>query len=160
MKSRSRCESGTGDEGGEAPLKVVSSAGPARRACRDARVVLRLKEPNLDQRVEAMMGKVSRPHPLSKVRNPRFPRGCARLAWRLGRQRRADCFDTAATGGNISVGPYSSTAVPLMWSPRMPPRSQLSRGFCKLNVRWLFEFGSGSSKAERGALIVPLQRQT
>jgi hypothetical protein len=35
-----------GDEGGEAPLKVVPSAGPARRACGDARVVLRLKEPN------------------------------------------------------------------------------------------------------------------
>ena len=36
-----------GDEGGEAPLKVVPSAGPARRACRDARVVLGLKEANL-----------------------------------------------------------------------------------------------------------------
>ena len=35
-----------GDEGGEVPLKVVPSAGPARRACRDARVVLRLKGPN------------------------------------------------------------------------------------------------------------------
>jgi hypothetical protein len=56
---------------------------------------------------------VSRPHALSKVQNPGFRRGCARLAWRLGRQRRAGCFDTAATGGNISVGPYSSTAVPV-----------------------------------------------
>ena len=36
-----------GDGGGEAPLKAVPSAGPARGACRDARVVLRLKEPNL-----------------------------------------------------------------------------------------------------------------
>jgi hypothetical protein len=35
-----------GDEGGEA-LKAVPSAGPARGTCRDARVVLRLKEPNL-----------------------------------------------------------------------------------------------------------------
>ena len=57
---------------------------------------------------------VSRPHPLSSVENPGFPRGCARLAWRPGRQRRAGCFDIAPTGGNISVGPYSSTAVPLM----------------------------------------------
>ena len=58
---------------------------------------------------------VSLPHPLSKVANPGFPRGCARLAWRAGRQRRAEHFDIAPTGGNISVAPYSSTAVPLMW---------------------------------------------
>src|SRR5882757_10603092 len=58
---------------------------------------------------------VSLPHPLSKVENPGFPRGCARLAWRAGRQRRAERFDLAPTGGNISVAPYSSTAVPLMW---------------------------------------------
>jgi len=57
---------------------------------------------------------VSRPHPLSKVENPGFPRGCARPAWRPGRQRRAGCFDIAPTGGNISVRPYSSTAAPLM----------------------------------------------
>jgi hypothetical protein len=42
-------------------------------------------------------------------------RVCA-AAWRPGRQRRARCFDIAPTSGNISVGPYSSTAVPLMWS--------------------------------------------
>ena len=54
---------------------------------------------------------VSRPQPLSSVENPGFPRGCARLAWRPGRQRRAGCFDIAPTGGNISAGPYSSTAV-------------------------------------------------
>src|SRR3984893_6379697 len=56
---------------------------------------------------------VSRPHPLSKVQNPGFPRGCARLAWRPGRQRRSACFDSAPTCGNISVGPYSSTAAPV-----------------------------------------------
>src|SRR6478672_9609 len=44
---------------------------------------------------------------------PGFPRGCARLAWRPGRQRRSACFDSAPTGGNISVGPYSSTPVPV-----------------------------------------------
>src|SRR5580704_8765584 len=36
-------------------------------------------------------------------------RVCA-AAWRPGRQRRARCFDIAPTSGNISVGPYSSTA--------------------------------------------------
>jgi len=36
-----------GDEGGKTPLKAVPSAGPARGACRDARVVLWLGEPNL-----------------------------------------------------------------------------------------------------------------
>src|SRR6266404_6218801 len=52
-------------------------------------------------------------------REPRFPRGCARLAWRPGRQRHAGCFKIAPTGGNISVAPYSSTAVPLMGSASM-----------------------------------------
>jgi len=42
-------------------------------------------------------------------REPRLPRGCPRLAWRPGRQRRAGCFDIVPTGGNISAGPYSST---------------------------------------------------
>ena len=54
------------------------------------------------------------PAPLSKAENLGFPRGCGRLGWRLGRQRRAGCFEIAPTGGNISVEPYSSTAVPLM----------------------------------------------
>jgi hypothetical protein len=58
---------------------------------------------------------VSLPQSFSKVEKPGFPRGCARLAWRPGRQRRAGCFDIAPTGNNISVGPYSSTAVRLMW---------------------------------------------
>jgi hypothetical protein len=35
----------------------------------------------------------------TKVENPGLPRGCARLAWRQGRQRRAGCFDIAPTGG-------------------------------------------------------------
>jgi hypothetical protein len=76
---------------------------------------------------------VSRPHPLSSVENPGFPRGCARPAWRPGRQRRAGCFDIAPTGGNISVGPYSSTAVPLMGSARMPRCTQRSRAFSGLS---------------------------
>jgi hypothetical protein len=77
---------------------------------------------------------VSRRHPLSKVENPGFPRGCPRLAWRPGRERRAGCFDIAPTGGNISAGPYSSTAVPLMGLARMPRRSQRTRG-SGLNVK-------------------------
>ena len=64
------------------------------------------------------------PAPLSKAENLGFPRGCGRLGWRLGRQRRAGCFEIAPTGGNISVEPYSSTAVPLMGSARMPLRSR------------------------------------
>jgi hypothetical protein len=42
--------------------------------------------------------------------------------------------------GNISVGPNSSTAASMR--------------------RWLNESGSGSAKAEQGALLVPGQRQT
>jgi len=54
---------------------------------------------------------VSLPELLSRVENPGFPRGCAWLAWRPGRQRRAGWVKIARTGGNISVAPYSSTAV-------------------------------------------------
>ena len=51
-------------------------------------------------------------------------RGCARLAWRRGRQRRAGCYKISPTGDNISIAPYSSTAVPLLESARMPHRSE------------------------------------
>jgi len=71
---------------------------------------------------------------LSKIENPGFLRGCAGLASRPGRQRRAGCFDIAPIGGNISVGPDSSTGLPLMWSANMPRRSRRSRAFAGLNV--------------------------
>jgi hypothetical protein len=67
---------------------------------------------------------VSLPELFRWVEKPGFPRGCARQAWRPGRQRHAGCHKIAPTGGNISVAPYSSTAVPLMGSARMPRRSQ------------------------------------
>ena len=51
----------------------------------------------------------------------------AGLATRSAETRRA--FQFAPTCGNISVGPYSSTAVPLMWSARIRRRSQRSRAF-------------------------------
>src|SRR6202023_3365005 len=93
-------------------------------------------------------------------REPRLSaRVCAAgLATRSVETRRA--FHFAPTGDNISVGPYSSTGVPLMWAARMPSWSQRSRAFSGFRVRYIFEFGSGSSKAERGPLIVPDQRQT
>ena len=50
-------------------------------------------------------------------REPGFPRGFGQLAWRPGQQGLAGCFDIASTGGNISVGPYSSTAVRLVVAP-------------------------------------------
>ena len=50
-------------------------------------------------------------------REPGFPRGFGQLAWRPGQQRLPGCFDIASTGGNISVGPYSSTAVRLVVAP-------------------------------------------
>ena len=93
-------------------------------------------------------------------REPGFPRGCARPAWRPGRQRRAGCFDIALTGGNISVRPYSSTAVLLMWSatthtgPNKVGPATGSRCGRPLNS------GSSSSKAEHGSLLVPGKRQT
>src|SRR5258707_5408741 len=76
----------------------------------------------------------------------------AGLATRSAETRRA--FQFAPTCGNISVGPYSSTAVPLMWSARMPTPIPTKSGLPRFNVRQIFEFGSGSGKAEHGALIV------
>ena len=52
-----------------------------------------------------------------KGREPGFPRGFGQLACRPGQQRLAGCFDIASTGGNISVGRYSSTAVRLVVAP-------------------------------------------
>ena len=58
-------------------------------------------------------------------REPRLSARLCGVAWRPGRQRRAGRFKIALTGGNISVGPYSSTAARLMGSARiMPARSQ------------------------------------
>ena len=72
-------------------------------------------------------------------------RECAGRRGRHGRQRRAGRGNIGPTGGNISVGPYSSTAPPVMGS---------------LTIAAVFEFGSGSGKTERGPLIVPGERQT
>src|ERR1700730_3931493 len=82
----------------------------------------------------------------------------AGLATRSAETRRA--FQFAPTCGNISVGPYSSTAVPLMWSGEDPTPIPTKSGLPRFNVRQIFEFGSGSGKAEHGALIVPSERQT
>jgi len=75
---------------------------------------------------------VSLPELSSRVENPGFPRGCARLAWRPGRQRRSACIDSAPTCRNISVGPYSSTAVPVTVADEntmpAPTKSGLLRG--------------------------------
>src|SRR3984893_13025437 len=70
-------------------------------------------------------------------REPRLSaRVCAAgLATRSAETRRA--FQFAPTCGNISVGPYSSTAVPLMWSARMRPTKS---GLPRFNVRQIFEF--------------------
>jgi len=91
-------------------------------------------------------------------REPRLSARVCSVGWRPGRQRRAECFDIAPTGGNISVAPYSSTAVPLMACENATPIAT-TRG-SGLNVKQIFEFASGSSEAERDPLIVPGKRQT
>src|ERR1700730_307221 len=103
---------------------------------------------------------VSRPHPAFEGREPRLSARvwAAGLATRSAETRRA--FQFAPTCGNISVGPYSSTAVPLMWSGEDPTPIPTKSGLPRFNVRQIFEFGSGSGKAEHGALIVPSERQT
>ena len=43
-------------------------------------------------------------------------------------------FHCAPTGGNVSAGPYSSTAVPLMRSAAMPRRSERNQEFPGFSV--------------------------
>ena len=62
-------------------------------------------------------------------------RGCPGRDERRGRQRHAGRGNIGPTGGNISVGPYSGTAPPVMRSATMPRGSQRSRAFFGLNVR-------------------------
>jgi hypothetical protein len=97
----------------------------------------------------------------------RFRRSRTRLSARVwaaglatGSAETRQAFHCAPTGGNISVGPYSSTAVPLRWSTKMPRRSRQSWVFSAVERAWVFEFGSGLSKAEHDPLIVPGKRQT
>ena len=70
------------------------------------------------------------------------------------------CFDIAPTGGNVSVGPNSSTAVRLDVVATVPGRSGRSQGLSGLSIGKSLKFGSGLSKAEHGPLIVPGKRQT
>ena len=77
-----------GDQGREAPLKAIPSAGPARGTCRDARVVLRLKESNLPPGVEAMTEKVCRRWP-SALRRKAKPLSRAAPAAPDNRRRHA-----------------------------------------------------------------------
>jgi Cobalamin-independent synthase, Catalytic domain len=55
---------------------------------------------------------VSRGISPSCIEKPAVAAGCAGPARRHGRQRRAGLVNITPTAGNISVGPYSSTAVP------------------------------------------------
>ena len=47
-----------------------------------------------------------------------------------------------------------------MGSARKPRCTQQGQAFSGFIVRWIFEFGSGSTKAEHDPLIVPGKRQT
>ena len=50
-------------------------------------------------------------------------RGCPGRDERRGRQRHAGRGNIGPTGGNISVGPYSGTAPPVMRSATQPDRA-------------------------------------
>ena len=67
-----------------------------------------------------------------------FSRGCAGPAGAALSAETGIVRCMAPTGGNISVGPKSSTAASMR--------------------RWLNEFRSGSGKAEHGPLLVPGKR--
>jgi len=61
------------------------------------------------------------------------PQVCeARLT--TGSAETQQAFHCAPTGGNVSAGPYSSTAVPLMRSAAMPRRSERNQEFPGFSV--------------------------
>src|SRR6478609_3850786 len=65
--------------------------------------------------------------PLRRSRTPAFRAGVR--GWLDGGSAETPrCFDIAPTDGDISVGPYSSTAVPLMGSAGMRPRIPTNSG--------------------------------
>jgi hypothetical protein len=63
-------------------------------------------------------------------REPGFPRGSGAAGWTIRSAETRRYFDMAPNPSNISVGPYSSTAVSLIWAARMPERNQ---AFSRLN---------------------------
>src|SRR5580700_3588303 len=93
-------------------------------------------------------------------REPRFSARVWAAGLATGSAETRQALHCAPTGGNISVGPYSSTAVPLRWVAKMPRRSRQSWVYSALKVRGSLKFGLGSSKAEHGPLIVPGKRKT
>jgi hypothetical protein len=93
-------------------------------------------------------------------REPRFSARVWAAGSATGSAETRQALHCAPTGGNISVGPYSSTAVPLRWLAKMPRRSRQSWVYSALKVRGSLKFGLGSSKAEHGPLIVPGKRKT
>jgi hypothetical protein len=66
------------------------------------------------------------------------PQVCeARLT--TGSAETQQAFHCAPTGGNVSAGPYSSTAVPLMRSAAMPRRSERNQEFPGFSRKFLLQ---------------------
>ena len=93
---------------------------------------------------------------------PRLSARVSRLRSRRGRQRAAGPANIAPTRSSISVGLYSSTAFLAMRSRQVIGLKSQGRvpkpGRASSRLRdagGSCELGSGSSKAERGPLIVP-----
>ena len=66
---------------------------------------------------------------------PRFSARVWAAGLATGSAETRQALHCAPTGGNISVGPYSSTAVPLRWLAKMPRRSRQSWVYSALKVR-------------------------
>src|ERR1700726_2421066 len=68
-------------------------------------------------------------------REPRFSARVWAAGLATGSAETRQALHCGPTGGNISVGPYSSTAVPLGWLAKIPRRSRQSWVYSALNVR-------------------------
>src|SRR6202035_1690440 len=68
-------------------------------------------------------------------REPRFSARVWAAGLATGSAETRQALHCGPTGGNISVGPYSSTAVPLRWLGKMPRRSRQSWVYSGLKVR-------------------------
>src|SRR6202023_1681455 len=68
-------------------------------------------------------------------REPRFSARVWAAGLATGSAETRQALHCGPTGGNISVGPYSSTAVPLRWLAKMPRRSRQNWVYSALKVR-------------------------
>jgi hypothetical protein len=116
-------------QGAAAHRRIRRATGAAPLAMESASRNRKFESSSLQQTVRLS------PAAAFEGREPRFSARVWAAGLATGSAETRQVFHCGPTGGNISVGPYSSTAVPLRWSAKMPRRSRQSWVFSAVNVR-------------------------